>query len=343
MAVLDGIYNAISGQIDGLVSGKYSAVAGMVSGPLQVGMAINLMVVGYAIMRGITNEPWGAYIGTWIKAQLVILAATSSFGPWVASDAMELGDRLAGAIGGGPIGNQFDSFVENITAAAYGLADGAPKWEFAIGPWPVEIPNLSAWALYFLVMIAAYFAASIALATALWVKLSLGVTVVVGPIFVGMLLFPSASGMFFSWLGQVLNLSIQTAGLALMFVFVTGTVEGLATGLGAGATATEVYGALILQLALVLISALLFAQVRAIASFAGGGGASAMPIVGTAVVAARAVATKGVSMVRSSGSSSSGGSKSGGTRPSASTSSARRLSGASGRPSASAGSARGTK
>src|SRR3546814_6416486 len=61
---LDQIYNMLEGQITGALAGRYAAVQGLVEAPLHTAMAINLVVVGYAIMGGVSNEPFGNYLST---------------------------------------------------------------------------------------------------------------------------------------------------------------------------------------------------------------------------------------------------------------------------------------
>lgn len=299
MAVLDAIYTSVAGSIDGLVTGKYSAVAGLVSTPLQVGMGINLVVCGYAIMRGLTNEPWGSYLTTWFKAYLVVLAATSNFGPWAASAAQQLPDQLVSVLGGDAIGGQFDAFVQSTTQAAQAVSDGAEPWNFDAGPvlGTIAIPDLFAIFLYFLIYIAAYLVAGIALVLALFVKFGLAVTIAVGPIFVGLLMFNSTSGLFFGWLGAIINYALQSAALALVFVFVSGSIWSfISTTQSSGAGAPAVYGALLLQLVLVIIGGALIFQAPSVASaIAGSGGASGSPLVAAVIPSSRTVraATRG--------------------------------------------------
>src|SRR3546814_6502895 len=80
----------LEGQITGALAGRYAAVQGLVEAPLHTAMAINLIIVGYAIMRGVSNEPFGNYLSTWLKSYLVIIAATSSLAPAIASAAQSL-------------------------------------------------------------------------------------------------------------------------------------------------------------------------------------------------------------------------------------------------------------
>lgn len=288
MAVLDSIYNTIAGNIDSLVTGKYAAIVGLIEGPLQVGLAINLIVCGYAIMRGISNEPWGAYLTTWFKAYLVILAATSNFGPWAATLAQNLPDQLVSALGGTNIAAQFDAFVQNTASASYSLVLTAKPYVEELPVLGIPLPDLFAYFLYFLVLIGAYLGASIALVLALFLKFALAITIAVGPIFVGLLMFNSTSGMFFGWLQSALNYSIQSAALALSFVFVTGTVWSFASNVSAaGDSRTAIYLALIFQLAIVLIGAFLVLQASTIAASFGGGAASGAGLVSAVLPSSR--------------------------------------------------------
>lgn len=272
--MFDSIYSTLVGRM-GSIWSAYGSVAGLVSGPLQAGMAINLMVVGYAIMRGVTNEPWGAYIGAWIKAQLAIAAATSSFGPWLGSVAWGLPDQLAAAFGGGSGGAQFDNFIQAVSAAAWATRDAAPHWVIDLGVTSWETPDWIATILALLVIVLAYVAAGIAVTIALFTKFALAVTIAVGPLFVAGLMFPSSSGMFFSWLGAALNAAVNAAAVAAALTFVSGTIWGFAQNATAGAgTPSAAYMALIAQAGIVLVGGFLIQQAGSIASFAGGGGAS---------------------------------------------------------------------
>lgn len=96
------------------------------------------------------------------------------------------------------------------------------------------------------------------------------------PIFVGALIFPSSSGLFFSWLGAVLNYAIQTAAISLALVFVIAMVETIpdAVVVGTDENTWAAVGAMCLQLAALVVGAFLILQAQSIGSFAGGGGSS---------------------------------------------------------------------
>ena len=61
-----------------------------------------------------SNEPFGNYLGTWLKCYLVILAATSTIAPQIAAAAQQAPDQLANALGGGALNATFDAFVDRL-------------------------------------------------------------------------------------------------------------------------------------------------------------------------------------------------------------------------------------
>jgi type IV secretion system protein VirB6 len=273
---LDAIYNMLEGQITGTLAGKYSAVMGLVSAPLQTAMAINLVIVGFAVMRGVSNEPFGNYLGTWLKCYLVILAATSSLAPQIAAAAQNAPDQLASALGGGAISASFDAFVKNAVEPALSIHNQMEPW-FEATTWiPVTVPNLATGLMVIIILLLAYIIAAIAMTIVLFIKFGLFVTIATMPIFVGALIFPSSSGLFFSWLGAVLNYTIQTAAVAIALMFVVALVNAIpgSVGVGAGGDTWTALAAMCLQLVAVLVGGFIIMQAQSIGSFAGGGGSS---------------------------------------------------------------------
>lgn len=273
---LDAIYNMLEGEITGTLSGKYAAVMGLVSAPLQTAMAINLVIVGFAVMRGISNEPFGNYLGTWLKCYLVILAATSSLAPEIAGAAQQAPDQLSAALGGGALSASFDLFVKNAVEPALTIHNSMEPWFEASSLFPVTIPNLATGVMVIVIMLIAYLIASIAMVMVLFVKFGLFVTIATMPIFVGALIFPSSSGLFFSWLGAVLNYAIQTAAITIALMFVVALVTAIpgSVGMGAGGDTWTALAAMCLQLVAVFVGGFLILQAQSIGAFAGGGGAS---------------------------------------------------------------------
>jgi type IV secretion system protein VirB6 len=273
--MLDQIYSTLSGQMSNVWT-AHSEISEMLLAPLQIGMAINLMIVGFGIMRGIINEPLGVYLSTWFKAQLVIVAATSSFGPWLGSVAWGLPDQLAAAFGAGPMAGAFDAHIGEVSNAAFSLAQSAPKWNFVLG----EVPDPVALFLATLVTTSSYLTAGIGLAMALVTKFSLAVIIAVGPIFVGALMFNSSSGMFFNWLGAAIGAAISSAAVVAVYAFVSATIWSLKATAG-GAESFQIYVALLEMGMISFIGGYLLLQAPNIASIGGSGGASGAGLVGS--------------------------------------------------------------
>jgi type IV secretion system protein VirB6 len=306
--MLDAIYNNINGNMVSVWQ-RYNDVSALVIGPLQAGMAINLILVGFGIMRGLINEPLGVYLSTWFRAQLVILAATSSFGPWLGSVAWGLPEKLTMVFGGNPIGGQFDGFVASVGNAAWATAEAADSWPVDIGVGAFEIPDLLAWLLAVIVWGTAFLAGALAMVTALYTKFALAVVVAVGPLFVASLMFNSSSGMFFSWFGAAMNAAINAAAVAAALVFVQSAVWDFAATAQADKGPLAIYGLLIAQAVIVLIGATLIQQAGSIASFAGGGGASGSGLV-SAALPSNTMRQLGNAARSRMGSAASGGAKS---------------------------------
>lgn len=171
--MLNEIYNTIEGEITGTLSGKYSAVVSLVSTPLQTAMAINLVLVGFAVMRGVSNEPFGNYLGTWLKCYLVILAATSSIATEIAAAAQSAPDQLASALGSGSLNTSFDTFITDVTGPAIKIHNSMPLWHEPNAIFDFEIPNLFTGGVLVIVILIAYIVAAIAMAMVLFVKFGL--------------------------------------------------------------------------------------------------------------------------------------------------------------------------
>lgn len=278
--MFDNIYSTLSAQMSN-ISAAHTEIAAMVENPLQIGMAINLMICGFAIMRGIVNEPWGAYLSTWVKAELAILAATSNFGPWIGTVAFNLPDRLASAFGAGPFSGQFDQYVSKVSEAAFTMAKSAPLWDFGLGQMPDPVALL----LAIFVTLLAYMSAAIGLVMALFTKFSLAVIIAVGPIFVAGLMFNASSGMFFTWLGAALGAAISSASIAAVFAFVSNTVWSFNIT-GSGTDAYQIYVALIESGLMAFVGGYLLLQAPSIASIGGSGGANGSSLVGSMIPSA---------------------------------------------------------
>src|SRR3546814_18930804 len=85
-----------------------------------------------------SSDLFGNYLSTWLKSYLVIIAATSSLAPAIASAAQSLPDQLAAALGGN-MATSFDSFVSNAINPAQTIHDNMEPWTIDI--WLTEYTN----------------------------------------------------------------------------------------------------------------------------------------------------------------------------------------------------------
>src|SRR3546814_7519939 len=126
-------------------------------------------------MRGVSNEPFGNYLSTWLKSYLVIIAATSSLAPAIASAAQSLPDQLAAALGGN-MATSFDSFVSNAINPAQTIHDNMEPWTIDIWLTEYTIPNPITLIVLLLMIFLVYLIAAAALTMVLFLKFGLFVT-----------------------------------------------------------------------------------------------------------------------------------------------------------------------
>lgn len=293
---MDDVFTQFYAQADSLiltlVVDKYAAMADIVRGPLILSAAIYIAIVGFAVMRGIVSEGWGALMASGFKLALIIAAATGSYGSWVAASANELPNSFSAALGGSAVGGQmFDNFVLEVRSNAKAVVLSAPKLEIPVIGYTTVDPILSL--LSAATTITAYIVAGFGLALLLFAKLALGIVLVFGPLFVAFLVFDSTRGLFFGWLSQALNFIILGAVLTVMITFVSGTVlvvtqqmgSAIPTGIDNASPFIEILAA---QIGIMILGGIFFLQAPGLASGIAGGGAAGFGSFASAVLPGRA-------------------------------------------------------
>lgn len=313
---MDDVFTQFYAQADALivtlVVDKYAAIADMVRGPLIMSAAIYIAVVGFAVMRGVVSEGWGALMASGFKLALIIAAATGSYGSWVAASANELPNSFSAALGGSAVGGEmFDTFVKEARSNARDVTAKAPllfKDSALFEPMNDPVISLLAAATTF----TAYAVAGFGLALLLFAKLALGIVLVFGPLFVALLVFDSTRGLFFGWLSQTLNFIILTAILTIMVTFVSGTVLVVTQQMTAAippdapnvSPYVEILGA---QIGIMFLGGVFFLQAPGLASGIAGGGAAGFGQFVSAVLPGRMALSVTKSAGRSLGPAGSSG------------------------------------
>src|SRR3546814_7580531 len=133
-----------------------------------------------------------------------------------------------------------------------------------------------------LTAVAALFALAVGFVIVLYALFALACLAVVGPIFVGALLFYSTRSYFFSWLGSVLNF-LMLSLFALLLVLVVANVAESATASFDGQF-EHVWETCVRIIAFYVLACFFFLQIPGIAAPLGGGAAALGSKFGNAVV-----------------------------------------------------------
>ena len=119
-------YAVFDSQIESFLGDKLTAVTAIVRGPLAVSLTIYLVLVGYAVLRGLVDEPWREWFYRILKLALVWAAVTSSgYQEWLATPlGVDAPNAITQALSGSTttnVGSTFDAFFNHTDAIQKGL------------------------------------------------------------------------------------------------------------------------------------------------------------------------------------------------------------------------------
>src|SRR4051812_7674781 len=114
-------YASLDGTISGFLGDKLPSVIAAVRGPLAVGLTIYLVLVGYAVLRGLVDEPWREWFYRILKLALIWAAVSSvGYNEWIVKPlAVDAPNAIAEAISNDPsqnAGTTFDTFFDRSQA-----------------------------------------------------------------------------------------------------------------------------------------------------------------------------------------------------------------------------------
>lgn len=242
--LFDSIYTNIDGKLDLFLNERLSNMVDVIRGPLALGLAIYIVLYGYAVMRGVISEPWSELFYRMVKLCVLYLAATSvAYSEWIIDPLFHsMPNAIAQALAGTTIdsvGGAFDDYYAQADALILNIREEAATY-YDVNPWKLVL-YLVAFALNVL----AGASAAVGFAITVFAKVALAIIIALGPLFIALALFEATRRMFYGWLSQAFNY------LVLMGVIIA--ITTLITDLGATALA-EAQG-----LADVTIGAALFA------------------------------------------------------------------------------------
>ena len=195
-----------------------SALVGYAAAPVQVALVIYIALTGILVMRGHAGEGLGGLVGRAVKLCLVAWIATngSAYSDWVQGFFLttlptDVTQALNGINGSTTIGaNSFDV----IWNKAFG--SGLQVWR-TLGTFDIgeSIVVVVFWAAAIAACLAAFL---------IWFlsHVILGLFVAIGPLLVGLVLFPATRSIFERWIGAMLSCVLLQVFTVIMVTITIG-------------------------------------------------------------------------------------------------------------------------
>ena len=226
------IFDQIETPLIRSVSDIISALITYIAAPIQTALVIYVALTGILVLRGHAAEATNGLIGRVVKLCLVAWFATNggTYTTWVQNFFLttlptDITNALSGITGGGAIGaNSFDVIWNK--AFASGLQVWKMLGRFDIGESTVVVVFWAASLLACVLTFAIWFLSHVLLA----------LFVAVGPLLIGLVLFPATRAIFERWIGAMIScvlLQVFTVVLVTMTLGVEAQiVEQIATYTG---------------------------------------------------------------------------------------------------------------
>jgi type IV secretion system protein VirB6 len=293
--VFQYIFDQIETPLLTSVGATVSALISYAAAPLQVALVIYIALTGILMVRGHSSEAVGGLLGRVIKLCLVAWLMTngSAYTTWVQDFFLttlptDVTQAVANVNGGGTIGaNSFDMIW--IKAFQAGLQVWKNLGNFDFGEEGVVILFWVAAMLACIVTYVIWFVSHVILA----------LFICIGPLLVGLVLFPATRAIFERWIGAMISCVVLQVFTVIMLTLVT-QVEGQIVAQIAGYTGTNAYEQIQMLFCAVIFfafSAMIAFQLPAAATALAGGlhfhtGAIARATFGAASARTRALATQ---------------------------------------------------
>ncbi|WP_027233672.1 TrbL/VirB6 family protein [Leisingera caerulea] len=180
------------------IAGKMS---GALAAPLAAAMTLYIVLYGFAIMRGMIQEPVMDFLARGIKLAIIwsLVSGVGGYTSWVSNTILTDTPAFVTGITGGRGNNPADSVMAHVTDLGVRAEEEAGSG--ISGSITGSIQNL---------VIMAYGAifSAVALFVAVITHFGLAIMAAIGPLFICFALFDVSRGWFFSWLGQTVNFAV---------------------------------------------------------------------------------------------------------------------------------------
>lgn len=162
-------------------------------------LMLYVVIYGYAMIRGMVQEPMMDFLTRLVKISFITGIATSVglYNGWISTTLWNSPDALAAVVASGPMASSSVSFLDNLMEGMYQLGD--KHWQ--VGGMTDVGPKFVAILIWLLGLLCTAYAAFLLLLS----KMMLAALIAVGPIFLLFLMFESTKKFFEVWLGQAVN------------------------------------------------------------------------------------------------------------------------------------------
>lgn len=264
------LFTKLNASLTTYVGDTAASVIGAITPVVTTLLTLYVVFWGLSIMRGAINEPITDGAGRIVRLAVItgIALEGGRYNTYISSWLFNSPDAMAAYVAGGgfaPASNvQFlDSLMGNMFDFGASYADKSAAKPGLMPDIPLLIMAYAIWASG--IILTGYGAFLLVIA-----KITLSITLAIGPIFIVLTIFEATKKFFDSWLGQVLNAVFQTiltaASIKLILTLVQAYLSD-ASGVAADPSLNQALPAV----AYAIIGALVLMQVPSIAGALGGG------------------------------------------------------------------------
>jgi len=217
MGLATQIETAIDTLLNAVVISKAGALASALTPIALTGVSIYILVMGFAIIRGESHDPFHTFL--WKAFKIAMITG-------VALNATDYGvivkDFIDGTLGAfmATFGNAttIGGLIDDVAAPYEAL--GNTLWQRAVvDPW--GLPNVTLLAAAGLTAVAQAIMMIIGLGMYLLAKVGLGLVIATGPVFIFLATFPATQKYTESWISQAMTLVMTMALIGLSIAMLT--------------------------------------------------------------------------------------------------------------------------
>lgn len=265
------LFSKLNASLTTYVGDTAASVIGAITPVVTTLLTIYVVFWGLSIMRGAISEPITDGAGRIVRLAVItgIALETGRYSTYISGWLFNAPDAMAAYVAGGgfaPTSNvQFlDSLMSNMYDFGLAYSDKASaNSTIGIPDLPMLIMAYGIWAAG--ILLTGYGAFLLVIA-----KITLAITLAIGPIFLILTIFEATKKFFDSWLGQVLNAVFQTILTAASIKLILTLVQAYLSD-ASGVAADPSFNQALPAIAYAIIGVLVLMQVPSIAGALGGG------------------------------------------------------------------------